>query len=155
MPSSSRNGARQTANAGNVKSRDHICRSREKNTRSLISTVKRFKSLYGGQFTLSTHLSTPTVSLETTRLWKNHSCGLFPKFRFTRKINLFHFSWKKGHSVAHHENNPALPPWHARTNYDVFGDFTVASVLRQYSDCVCELLCVRLYRPYCMESIAN
>ena len=30
MSSSSRNGGRQTANAGNVRSRDHLCRSREK-----------------------------------------------------------------------------------------------------------------------------
>ena len=35
MSSSSRNGGRQTANAGNVRSRDHLCRSREKNTRCL------------------------------------------------------------------------------------------------------------------------
>ena len=30
MSSSSRNGGRQTANTGNVRSRDHLCRSREK-----------------------------------------------------------------------------------------------------------------------------
>ena len=39
MSSSSRNGGPQTANAGNVRSRDPLCRSREKNTRCLISLV--------------------------------------------------------------------------------------------------------------------
>ena len=33
MSSSSRNGSRQTANAGNVRSHDHLCRSRGKKIR--------------------------------------------------------------------------------------------------------------------------
>ena len=39
MSSSSRNGGRQTANAGNVRSRDPLCRSREKKTWCLISLL--------------------------------------------------------------------------------------------------------------------
>ena len=39
MSSSSRNGGRQTANAGNVRLGDPLYRSREKNTRCLISLL--------------------------------------------------------------------------------------------------------------------
>ena len=55
MSSSSRNGGRQTANAGNVRSRDHPCRSREKNTRCLISLMiykqsRQELGLYGSAY---------------------------------------------------------------------------------------------------------
>ena len=45
MSSSCRNGGRQTANAENVRSRDPLCRSREKNTRCLISLMPLYGAL--------------------------------------------------------------------------------------------------------------
>ena len=56
MSSSSRNGDRQTANAGNVGSRDPLCRSREKNTRCLISLVSIFAKIsVFSRVTMTTH----------------------------------------------------------------------------------------------------
>ena len=43
----SRNGGRQTANAENVRSRDHLCRSWGKNTRCLISLMSEWEGRTG------------------------------------------------------------------------------------------------------------
>ena len=61
MSYSSRNGGRQTANAGNVRSHDPPCRSREKNTGCLISLVIQITNLRltGRSFYFSLSISAP------------------------------------------------------------------------------------------------
>ena len=64
MSSSSRNGGRQTANAGNVRSRDPLCRSRGKNTGCLISLMLNLNDSNGRIDVTETFL----ICLEGTEL---------------------------------------------------------------------------------------